>query len=174
MIKSYGKYILAVIGAAYFGLLIQVLVTIPLRLMFASDPNLRNTLACVCCVLGSMVMLFFVTVKFGCDEQKPDKPLLDKNTMLPCVAAVVVYDLLTVIFRYYTGAATNVATLARVFGGLDEQAVDIKELAAEHGGLMFLSLVIQTLPFIIPMLTGYYVGAKKRRGERQKLHAESR
>ncbi len=172
MIKSYGKYILSVIGAAFFGLLIQVLVTTPLRMIFEGNRNLLNTIACICCVLGSMVMLFFLTKKYGYDGQKPDKPLMDmKTVLLPCVLAVVIYGALTVILRYNTGAATNVTVLARVFGNLAE-TVDITEMAAEHGGLMFLSLVIQTLPFIPVMLAGYFVGGKKRTRDRAQFHEE--
>ncbi len=171
-VKSYGKYILSVIGAAYFGLLVQILVTTPLRM--GRNRDLLNTIACICCVLASMTMLFFLLRKFGYDEQVSDRPLLDGKTILQCVTAVVIYDLLTVIFRYYTGAASNVATLARVIGGMGEQQADIKELASEHGGLMFLSLVVQTIPFIPPMLAGYYVGGKKRRKDRVSIHNETK
>ncbi len=174
MIKSYGKYILTVIGAAYFGLLVQLLVTTPLRMIFARNRLLLNTVACVLCVLASMALLFFLTKKFGYDEQKPDKPLLDRKTVVQCIVAIAVYDVLTVIFRYYTGAATNVATLAGVFGNLDEQLVNIKDMAAEHGGLMFLSLVIQTVPLILPMLVGYYAGGKKRQKDRARIHEGTR
>ncbi len=171
-IRSYGKYLLTVIGAAYFGLLIQILVTTPLRLMLGSQRDLLNTLACVCCVLASMTLLFFLTKKYGYDEQTPDRPLLDRTTLLQCVAAVVIYDALTVVFRYYTGAATNVATLARVFGGLTE-SVDIKELASRHGGWMLLSLTVQTVPFLLPMLAGYAAGGRKRRKDRVLIHSEA-
>ncbi len=169
MLKSIAKYLLSVIGAAFIGLLVLVLVTTPLRMMFKTTGE--YILSSVCCVLASMVALFFFTMKCGYDDNAPEKPLLNPPAALQMVAAVAAYILLTVLFRYYTGAATNVANLAHVLGGIPS-TVDISRMAAEHGGWMFLSLVIQALPFIPAMLVGYVAGGKRRQRERASLHGK--
>ncbi len=167
MLKSLGKYVLSVIGAAYVGLLVMVLATTPLRFWF--DYRGVNIISSVCCVLGSMIMLFFATMKVGYDEQTPGGRLLPGKHVLLMAGAVGIYVVLTVLFRYYTGAASNVCSVAIVMGGF-RSTVGIKEMAAEHGGWMFLSLILQTVPFMPPMIAGYVVGGKKRQRSRDELH----
>ncbi len=169
MLKSLGKYVLAVIGAAYFGLLVMVLVTTPLR--FGFDYRGVNIISSICCVVGSMAMLFFSTVKVGYDENKPDSQLPDGKQVLLMAGAVAMYVVLTVLFRYNTGAASNVSAVAIVMGDF-KSTTGIKEMAAEHGGWMFLSLIMQTVPFVPPMIAGYMVGAKKRQKSREELHGK--
>ncbi len=172
MIKSMGKYILTVIAAAYFGLLVHVLAGLPLRFLF-HEPTAEKALACAACVLGSMGLLFFRFQKYGYDENTPDSPLLNRATVLQSLFAVVVYGGVTVLLGYGTaGAATNVAVLApilaKAIAGVDT-GVGIQQLAQEHGGWMLLSLVIQTVPFVPAMLAGYVVGGKKRQRSRSEL-----
>lgn len=166
MVKTALKYLIKVIAAAYFGLLIMVLVTIPLRLV-TSHMVTQSVVSCILCVVGSMACLFFVCIKDGYDE-KPEQKTPMVKTVIFMTIAVVIYDLLTVIFQYYTGAATNVCDLAQVFGNLDS-TTGIKDMAREHGGLMFASLVIQTIPFIPAMMAGYLFGCKKREKSRKEL-----
>ncbi len=167
MLKSMMKYVLSVIGAAYFGLFVMVLVTIPVRAMV--DYKAEYVITSIFCVLGSMTMLFFATMKVGYDENKPDGRLLDSQNVLLMVCAVAVYVVLTVLFRYYTGAASNVCSVAIVMGGF-KSTIGIKEMAAEHGGWMLLSLVMQTVPFVPPMIAGYAVGGMRRQRSREALH----
>ncbi len=172
MLKAIGKYILTVIAAAYFGLLVHVLAGLPLRLLFHNSPA-EKVLTCAACVLGSMGLLFFRFQKYGYDENTPDSPLLNRATVVQSVFAVVFYAVVTVLLGYGTaGAATNVAVLApilaKALAGVDT-GVGIQQLAQEHGGWMLLSLGIQTVPFVPAMLAGYVVGGKKRRRSREML-----
>ncbi len=64
------------------------------------------------------------------------------------------------------------ANLAHALGGIPS-TVDISRMAAEHGGWMFLSLAIQSLPFIPAMLAGYAVGGMRRQRSREALHGDS-
>lgn len=166
MFKTELNYLIKVIAAAYFGLLILLLVTIPLRLM-TSNTVIQYVVSSILCVVGSMACLFFVCIKDGYDE-KPEQKTPMAKTVIFMTVAVVIYDLLTVMFQYYTGAATNVCCLAQVFGNLGS-TTGLKDMAREHGGLMFASLVIQTVPFIPAMVAGYLFGCKKREKSRRKL-----
>ncbi len=166
-IFSWGKYVLSVIGAAYFGLLCMVIATVPVR-FFRIGAAERVVLPLIC-VIGSMTMLFFLTMKYGYDENTPNSPLLNKLTVIQSTVAVVVYILLTVMLGYGTlGAATNVLYLANVLGNLDP-SLSITRVVQEHSGWLFLSLILQTLPFIPAMLGGYVCGGKKRIKSRGKL-----
>lgn len=167
MLKSTFKYVFSVIGAAYFGLLVMVLATTPVRAMV--DYKAEYVITAVICVLASMVMLFLATMKVGYDENTPDRAVLNGRTVLQMVVAVAFYVVVTVIFRYYTGAASNVAWVTIVMRNL-RYGTDIKVLAKEYGGTMFLSLVMQTIPFIPAMVAGYVVGGKRRAKSRAALH----
>ncbi len=171
MLKSLFQYILTVVAAAYFGLLVHVLVGLPLG--FLPNPTLTDVLSCIACVAGSMGLLFARFMKYGYDENTPDSPLLNWSIVVQSLAAVGLYILVTVLLGYGTaGAATNVAVLAPILakaiadvdiGGM------IAQMATEYGGWMFLSLGIQTVPFVPAMLLGYVVGGKRRQKSRREL-----
>ena len=46
---------------------------------------------------------------------------------------------------------------------------DLTVMAAEHGGWMFLSFLICTLPLIPAMMFGYRYGCKRRQRDREEL-----
>ncbi len=167
MVKSLLKYVLMVIAAAYFGLLVMVILTNPVRLLFNSERT-SDIVSSVICIISSMVMLYFGMIKHGYSESPEGKSLINKMTVVQIVCGVVVYIIITVILRYYTGAATHVYELSQHLGDL--QGLNIKEMAREHGGFMFITLVLVTVPFIPSMIVGYIVGSMKRRKERQNLH----
>lgn len=81
------------------------------------------------------------------------------------------YVLLTVIFSYGTGAATNVVLIAQYFAGVPDAGINA--LVSEHGGWMFLTLVFTTLPYIPTMIAGYVLGGKKRRQSRKELYNQT-
>jgi hypothetical protein len=82
--------------------------------------------------------------------------------------AVVIYDLVTVLLQYYTGAAANVQLLAQILGNLGTN-IELAEMRREHPTLMFVSLVIQTIPFVPAMIGGYKIGEKRRQKSREEL-----
>ena len=49
---------------------------------------------------------------------------------------------------------------------------DLTVMAAEHGGWMFLSFLICTLPLIPAMIFGYRYGCKRRQRDREELTGE--
>lgn len=166
LLKSSVKYLLSVIGAAFFGLLILLIVTNPLRMLF--DGAAESVLGCICNVLASMGLLFYLTYRSGYDENTPTSRLLPRQSVVQMVCAVALYIGLTVLLRYGTaGAATNVVLLAEVMTG---QKIGIERMAGEYSGAMFASLLIQTLPFLPAMLAGYVCGARKRQKSRAELH----
>ncbi|MBQ7335855.1 MAG: hypothetical protein IJW92_05240 [Clostridia bacterium] len=167
MWKSVGLYLLRVIGAAYLGLLVMVIAQYPIK-MLTADEVIRGISMSVACVIASLICLFVTCMKAGSDENKSGGKLVVGQTVMVMILAVAVYVLLTVIFRYYTGAATNVCILATVLGNIDA-STDIIKLARDYGGWMFLSLIIQTIPFIPAMIIGYIVGGKMRRKKRREL-----
>lgn len=164
MIKTVMNYFLKVTGAAYFGLLMMMIVTVPVRLI-THDHIVEFVVASIICVIFSMGAVCSMCMKDGYDDD--GKVSLGKAIL--CMSlAVILYDLLTVILQYYTGAATNVCYIAIVIEGLD-RTTSLKEMVDEHGGAMFASLIIQTIPFIPAMIGGYLLGGRKRQKNRQKL-----
>ena len=174
MFKLINKYFIKVVAAAYFGLLIMIITQFPVNFTFdSSQHQIRSALGSVFCVLGSMVFLFYLCKKEGYKENQSKTQLPYRKTILIMCIAVAIYDLLTIIFRYNTlGAATNVSALARVFLKLSSNETNIKEMARLYGGWMFLSLIIQTIPFVPAMIAGYLFGEKKRIKDRKKLTGE--
>ena len=166
-IRSIIDNAIVVISAAYVGLLVMILATIPIRFIIHSTMA-EEIAACICSVIGSMICLFFLCMRAGYKDNAPDSRAITIKTALCMSAGIVIYILLTVVFRYQTGAATNVAYLARIIGNIPS-TVDIKKLASEHGGMMFISMIIQLLPFLPSMITGYIIGAKKRQKDRADL-----
>ncbi len=169
LLKSATKHLLCVIGAAYFGLLVLIIVTNPFRMLF--DGAAENILGCICNVLGSMGLLFYLTYKSGYDENTSTSRLLPMQSVLQMFSSVVLYILLTVVFRYGTGAATNVSLLAEVMTG---QSIGISAMVEEYSGWMLVSLLIQSIPFLPAMCAGYVCGAKKRQKNRLELHKQER
>jgi uncharacterized membrane protein (Fun14 family) len=167
MIKQVFNYFLKVVGAAYSGLLAMIIVIIPIRLI-TYDHVIEFVVSSVICVATSMAVILVLCMKDGYDDD--GKVSLGK-AILYMSLAVLLYDLLTVILQYYTGAATNVCDIAIVIKNLD-RTTSLKEMADEHGGAMFVSLIIQTIPFIPAMIAGYMLGGKKRQRSRQKLTGE--
>ena len=167
MLKTMLKHFIQVIAAAYIGLLVMCIVITPLRFM-TYDPTVVSVVSSVCCVLASMVCLFFFCIKNGYRDDKSGQKTSIFKIMIAMCLAVAMYDLLTVIFRYYTGAATNVCYIAQILGDLSN-TTDIKEMARMHGGLMFVSLLMQTIPFIPAMIGGYIYGGKKHRKSKKEL-----
>lgn len=166
MLKSTFSYLLKVIAAAYIGLLLMVITITPLRFITQSA-TVEGLLSCAICVLSSMVTLFLLCIKEGHHDRVDDSKPINGKIVVAMSLAVFAYILLTVLFRYGTGAATNVSSLAGLMGA---DASDIEERVAQHGGLMFTSLLIQTIPFFIPsMIVGYLVGGNKRKKERDRL-----
>ncbi len=145
-----------------------------LPLGFLSNKTVENILGCVACVLGSMGLLFFRSMKCGYDENTPDSSLLPRQTVVQSITAVLLYGAVTVLLGYGTaGAATNIAILAPILAKAIadvDTAVTIQRLAQEYGGWMLLSLVIQTLPFMPAILGGYAVGGMRRRKSRAALY----
>ncbi len=164
MIKQVFNYFLKVVGAAYVGLLTMIVVVVPIRLI-THDFVIEFVISSVICVIASMAALLVMCMKDGYDDD--GKVSLGK-VILYMSLAVLLYDLLTVILQYYTGAATNVCDIAIVIKNLD-RTTSLKEMADEHGGAMFVSLIVQTIPFIPAMIAGYLLGGKKRQRSRQKL-----
>jgi len=69
---------------------------------------------------------------------------------------------LTVVTKYRTiGAAEGVAYLASIMAG--DISLGLTTLADEYAGIMFLSLMMHTIPYIPAMMLGHMSGAKKRR-----------
>lgn len=168
MFKIIIKYLGKVIAAAYFGLLIMLLVTIPLR--FATyNPTIVNTISSILCVIGSLGCLFILCIKDGYDDNGSGKQTSFVKTIICMSVAVATYDVLTIILQYHTGAASNVAYIAQALGKIDS-ITSIKEMASEHSGLMLVSLIIQTIPFIPAMIGGYKFGEKKRLKSRKELY----
>ena len=166
MLKSTFSYLLKVIAAAYIGLLVMIIAITPLRFITQSS-TVEGLISCAICVLSSMITLFLLCIKEGHHDRVDDSKPINGKTVAAMSLAVIAYILLTMLFRYGTGAATNVSTLAGLIGA---DASNIKERAAEHGGLMFASLLIQTIPFFIPsMIVGYLVGGNKRKKARDRL-----
>lgn len=71
MIQSLGKYFLTVIGAAYFALFVNIITLTPFRMIF--DPIVSDVASSLCCTLASVALLFFLTRKYGYNENKPEK-----------------------------------------------------------------------------------------------------
>ena len=164
MIKQVFNYFLKVVGAAYVGLMAMIVVAVPIRLI-THDFVIEFIISSVICIVASMAALLVMCMKDGYDDDGGAS--LDK-VLLYMSLSVLLYDLLTVILQYYTGAATNVCYIAIVMKNLD-RTTGLKEMADEHGGAMFVSLIVQTIPFIPAMITGYLLGGKKRQRSRQKL-----
>ena len=164
MMKQTFNYFLKAVGAAYFGLLAMIIVTVPIRLI-THNSVIEFVVSSVICVVASMAALSVMCMKDGYDD---DGKVSFGKVILYMSLAVLLYDLLTVILQYYTGAATNVCYMAIVIKSLD-RTTSLKEMADEHGGAMFVSLIIQTIPFIPAMIAGYWLGDKKRQRSRQKL-----
>ena len=149
------------------GLAVLCIISLIVR-FFTYNTTVNNLISCGCCVFSSMILLFFLCIKDGYDARLPGKKIIDTNAVFSIVLSVCSYILITVICRYYTGAATNVCVIAQLIGNIDS-LTDIKVMAREHGGLMFVSLVIQTVPFIPAMIGGYVYGGHKRKQSRMEL-----
>lgn len=166
MFRKTGFFLLKVIGAAYLGLVVMVLFTIPLR--FVTDNGTAvNVVSAILCDLGSMVCLFVLCIKDGYDDNAPGQQSQLGKTVICMVIAVAVYDLLTIIFGYRTGAATNVVYVVQAVWQLG--ASFGLGVVGAYPGPAFLSLLLQTIPFIPAMIAGYLVGGRKREKERQEL-----
>ena len=174
MFKLINKYFIKVVAAAYFGLLIMIITQFPVNFIFdSSQQKIRDILYSVLCEIGTMAFLFYLCKKEGYRENQSKNQLPFKKIILIMCIAVAIYDLLTVIFRYRTlGAATNVCNVAELLGKIPQNEADLTTMARLHGGWMFLSLIIQTIPFVPAMIAGYLSGEKKRRKDRKKLMGE--
>lgn len=167
MVKQVFNYFLKVVGAAYLGLVMMLVVTVPIRLITESY-NVEYAVSSLACVIVSMIALLIMCIKDGYDEKTNVKI---GTAILYMSLAVALYVIITIIFRYYTGAASNVVYVAKLLGGLDDM-VDLKELVTNYKGLMFISLVVQAIPLIPAMIFGYIIGKKKREQSRKSLIRE--
>lgn len=71
------------------------------------------------------------------------------------------------IIRYYLPSALNIIYLAEIF--INDYTIGIVDIVREHPGIVFLSMLIQTIMCIPPMMLGFSLGNKKRKRERENL-----
>ncbi len=167
MIKKVLNYFLKVVGSAYLGTLALIIVVTPLRLITSND-IIVNVVSTVVCVITSVGCLLLLCSKDGYDDKQVGEKATIVKTAMYMSVAVVIYDLVTVLLQYYTGAAANVQLLAQILGNLGTN-IELAEMRREHPTLMFVSLVIQTIPFVPAMIGGYKIGEKRRQKSREEL-----
>ena len=170
MVKSTGIYFLKLVAASYFGLLIEVLTVTPLRL--SGNQTLAGVVSCILGILAAVGLFFFLCQREGYhDNGGMGKPPFKRAVISTCIA-VSLYVLITVIVRYRHPAAAVFATgFAHPMAGVGSDT-DLTVMAAEHGGWMFLSFLICTLPLIPAMIFGYRYGCKRRQRDREELTGE--
>ena len=123
--------------------------------------------------MSNLLFLFFSFRKSGYDYNRKNEGLIDKENIITMVLAWLTYVLLTVVFKYRTfGAATGVAYLAGIMAG--DISLGLTTLANKYPGVMFLSLMIYTLPYIPAMMLGHMSGSKKRRLVRAEITSEQK
>ncbi len=157
--KTTLKYFINVTASAYIGLLIMCIAHFIVSFI-SYDDAVRSISSSVISDIGALIFLYISFTKWGYDDNKKDGKLIDGRTVVFMSRACGLYMLLTIIFQYYTAAATNVCAVATVMVG--NPNLDIRYMALNHKGYMFLSLLIQTIPYIPAMMLGYIKGARKR------------
>ena len=167
MVKKTGIRFLKLAAASYFGLLICIVAVTPLR--FSGSQTLAGVLSSIFGILASMGLFFFLSQREGYrDNDGVNKPPFRRALISTCIS-VLLYVLFTVIVRYRHPAAAVLATsFAYPMAGVASDT-DLAKMAAAHGGWMFLSFLICTLPLIPAMIFGYRFGCKKRQRERDEL-----
>ena len=167
MLKNTGIYLLKIAAASYFGLLISIVTVTPLR--FSGSQTLAGVLSGILGILASMGLFFFLCQRDGYREnERVNNPPFKRALISTCIA-VLLYVLFTVIVRYRHPAAAVLATaFAQPMAGA-ASGTELTEMAAAHGGWMFLSFLICTIPLIPAMIFGYRFGFKKRKRERDEL-----
>ncbi len=160
--KSLWRYVHIVIAAGFLRFVILVLAVTPFR--FMGNEVLSDIAPCILGVVASTVLCFFWLKKSGYDDGSAEKPLLDVYTIIRICFATGIYLLLVVILRYAM-FGVDASVLAHYLGGIDRD-VGISEMGRDHGGMMFLSLLILTLPCIPAMIGGYVWGRWVRRREK--------
>lgn len=164
------KFFVKTVAAAFFGLLILVLLNTIVNYFFKDQWDKRfvaSAMKAIACTISSMLLLFALCIKDGYDDAKAGTKLPVSKNVVAMIMAVLYYCLITIIIRYRTlGAATNVIFLANAIAQSDDS---INDIVAHHGWIVFVSLIIQTIPFIPAMLFGYLFGSRRRGKSRHYL-----
>ena len=165
--KSFFKYFLKVVASAYLGLLVLIVLLTPLR--FSHNEIIIAVGSSGIYVGASVVCLFFLCKREGYHDNNGVAKMQSKRSLILMVISVATYDLLTIIFQYYhPAAASSVTPLAKLIGNIDTKT-EVLDMASDHTGLMLVSLLFLTVPFIPAMIWGYQSGWKKRKLERESL-----
>ena len=167
MKNLYFKNLLNVTSAAFIGLVIMIVTNIPIKFLF--DNPAESIALCIVCLLASMISLFLMCLRDGYKANISSSKLIDMKTVVSMGLASLTYCIVTVIIRYRTfGAATNISLLAMIISGAHENT-GLSTLVEEYGNYMFISMLIQTVPFIPTMAIGYIVGGKRRQKSRREI-----
>ena len=167
MVKRTGICFLKLVAASYFGLLIVVVATPPLR--FSGNPTLSSLVSTILGIFAEVGFFFFLCQREGYHDNDGVGKIPFKRALISVCIAVSIYVLFTVIVRYrHPAAAVFASSLTRLMAGVSSDA-DLTVMAAEHGGWMFLSFLICTLPLIPAMMFGYRYGCKRRQRDREEL-----
>lgn len=122
---------------------------------------------------SNLLFLFLSFRKSGYDYNRNNESLIDKENIIAMILAWLTYVVLTVVTKYRTiGAATSVAYLASIMAG--DISLGLTTLADEYAGIMFISLMIHTIPYIPAMMLGHMSGSKKRRRVREEITSEQK
>ncbi len=159
---SLWKYVHITIAAGFFGLLIYTLSGVPIAFLF--DGSIEIILACILWDIAATLFCLFSMKKCGYDDSFIEKPLVDRYTVIRICFAVAFF-LLLVVCVSYSMIGVNACHIAHYLGNI-EYGIGIGDMAKQYPGWMFLSLLIQDLPFVPAMIGGYVWGGWVRRREK--------
>lgn len=161
MKSLYFFHTLRVIGFAFLSMIAIVILGTAVRFTDIEGVALHVIYVLIGFV-SNLLFLFFSFRKSGYDYNRNNDSLIDKENIITMVLAWLTYVVLTVVLKYnFLGAAEGVSYLAGIMVG--DISLGLKTLANEYSGVMFLSLMIYTIPYIPAMMLGHMSGAKKRR-----------
>ncbi|MBQ8369196.1 MAG: hypothetical protein IJY35_04390 [Clostridia bacterium] len=162
------------IGGIMLGMLVMFILLNPVR-MITTDTSARAWIHFAIQNIATFAALFILFGRIGESWNRAGESLLPKSIVIGNTIAVLAVFLLILISYFefillYQNTAWLIDALYAEFSV--HTTVGINEMKSTYLPQTLGILAVHTVLYLIPMNLGYYSGAKKRAGERAKLHHE--